>query len=90
MSIVAFGLTMYSRHDFFPFHNLESDCNGKVVQLVGGASSNEGRVEICQNGEWGTVCSDHWSMNDALVACRQLGLPFQSMILHITNLVLFI
>ena len=40
---------------------------------MNGATFYEGRVEVCWNEQWGTVCDDFWSTFDAIVACRQLG-----------------
>lgn len=43
------------------------------IRLHNGSSYTVGRLEIFLNGKWGTVCDDGWQMEDAQVACRQLG-----------------
>ena len=43
------------------------------MRLADGTSLNEGRVEVCVDGSWGTVCDDGWGNIDAQVVCNQLG-----------------
>ena len=60
-----------------------ANCSEGDVRLVDGLVDYEGRVEICINQVWGTVCSTtyrytysyyiRWDVNDAKVVCRQLG-----------------
>ena len=46
--------------------------NGKV-RLMDGANEMEGRVEVCLDGIWGSICDNKWSESDANVVCKQLG-----------------
>lgn len=52
---------------FFPL-----DCaNGQVRLMNGSSPSNgmEGRVEICYENIYGTICDDLWDEDAARVAC---------------------
>ena len=43
------------------------------MRLIDGSVPHEGRVEVCVNEVWGTVCSSSWDNADASVVCAQLG-----------------
>ena len=49
--------------------------SGIKIRLSGGNSSSEGRVETEYHGLWGTICDDHWGIDEANVVCRMLGFP---------------
>uniref|UniRef100_A0A1X7U078 SRCR domain-containing protein n=1 Tax=Amphimedon queenslandica TaxID=400682 RepID=A0A1X7U078_AMPQE len=44
-----------------------------MVRLQDGDYSNEGRVEVYCNGQWGMICSDGFDSNNANTICKQLG-----------------
>ena len=53
-------------------------CDGEgSLRLVGWPEADAGRLEVCHNRVWGTVCVneslDLWQHKNAEVACRDLG-----------------
>ena len=40
---------------------------------MGSEEGDEGRLEVCVNGAWGTVCRDEFDSSEAAVACHSLG-----------------
>ena len=39
---------------------------------MGSDNGDEGRLEVCVNSAWGTVCSNEFDSSDAAVACAAL------------------
>ena len=50
-----------------------TNCEHGQVRLAGSTYSTIGRVEVCVNGTWGTICSSSFDDNDASVVCAHLG-----------------
>lgn len=56
-----------------------SNCSDGDVRLQDGMSDlatgvMEGRLEICINEAWGSVCSDHFGSAEAAVVCSSFNL----------------
>ncbi|XP_064397350.1 neurotrypsin-like [Halichondria panicea] len=56
-----------------------------AMRLVGGSTVSEGRLEICHNGQWGTICNQGWTDSRAAQVCSTLGLPTYNATLHQFN-----
>ncbi|XP_038052381.1 uncharacterized protein LOC119725091 [Patiria miniata] len=70
----------YNLDCWYYYGDIGVKCNEIVlfsvpVRLTNGSFPYEGRIEIYHDGQWGTVCDDGWSIEDANVICRQLGYP---------------
>ena len=48
-------------------------CAEGEIRLVNSVIDQEGRVEVCFNGVWSSICDDGWDKTDAYIVCSQLG-----------------
>ena len=60
-------------HALISLFSSDAACDSTNVRLVDGTMGREGRLEVCYNNEWGTVCGDYFWHVDARVACRHVG-----------------
>ena len=58
-------------------------CQDGDVQLADGSYNNVGRIDLCVNGIWGTICSNSFDNKDASIVCRQLGYSSFGKVYHI-------
>ncbi len=64
---------MFTNRIFFLTVVVDGSCANGDVRLRGGGTRREGRVEICINNRWGTICDTEWDNDEASVVCQQLG-----------------
>lgn len=58
-------------------------CTNQEIRLSNGRSPSEGRVEVCYNNHWGTICHNGWGASEARVVCSELGYPRNGVHLHV-------
>ena len=46
------------------------------VRITNGRTSKEGRVEVKIADEWNVICGDEWTIFEAMVVCRQIGMEY--------------
>ncbi|CAI9612178.1 unnamed protein product, partial [Staurois parvus] len=70
LSAIVPGLTQQTT----PPTSQSNPNNGLKFRLAGfPRKHNEGRIEIFYNQEWGTMCDDDFTMENAHILCRHLG-----------------
>ena len=71
-----FRISNFAHFKIVILYLIEPPAVNRRLRLVGGQKTAEtysGRVEIQNQGTWGTVCSTGWDINDAQAICNMLG-----------------
>ena len=72
-SVQVNSISVYHSH-YIIQSSSDDTCRENSVRLVGGHTVKEGRVQICHNGDWHSVCADSWSETEAATAASVLCL----------------
>ncbi|XP_068155012.1 lysyl oxidase homolog 2A [Drosophila tropicalis] len=85
--LLLLGLTCPSQANK-PRLTIDNNYKNMLVRLAAGPAGKRGEVQKLRAGRvevsfdfgasWGTICSTSWSMREANVVCRQLGLGYAS------------
>ena len=60
--------------------NNSNECISGEVRLANSSNNIEGRVEICTEGMWVSVCDRNWGTTETRIFCKQLlGHPAKGM-----------
>ena len=64
--------TFKADHGDAPYYQIRLN-NGTATTNSTGGALQYGRVEVYMNDTWGTICNYRWDIEDANLACKQLG-----------------
>jgi len=69
---------VWQNYTFFPpswvsFNAALCDSGSIRVVSSGHILASTGRVEVCINSTWGTICDQFWDHKDARLACKAAG-----------------
>ena len=58
---------------YIHFVGIDVRCEEGTVHLVGGDHISRGRVMVCYEGRWHSVCTTGFGPEEARVVCKTLG-----------------
>ncbi|XP_064397378.1 scavenger receptor cysteine-rich domain superfamily protein-like isoform X6 [Halichondria panicea] len=61
-----------------------ANCTDGTVRLVGGSTNREGRVDVCTQGHWASICYNE-DLELAGTICKMLGFPMQGAMANSTT-----
>ena len=72
MKLLEWNVKVLDYKQFFIVHINTASCTNGDIRL-GDSAVLRGRIEVCINGTWGTICDHHWTQEEASVVCSHLG-----------------
>lgn len=68
--LLLFMLFLWTLRNIFSLIQIKG---GVEIRLFGGSSPADGRVDIKENGQWGSLCDNNYGLAELQVICNTLG-----------------